>query len=227
MNNSLLHALLGAAIVAASTGFALADDPAPAPAEAHDSGLSAQDRPVPGRSDRTMTPEMQEYIARLEKIRLERDAQARAALKADRDIEERKDAIAEADEQVKALVDKAAELRAALEETEKALSEVWDADEEILRLRSVRVAAEAARVAKQHEMQTAVQAAMRARSASEESGAPDIRSVETARREEAENKPRILIGGKDPETFLSELPGGTNGSVRLVLPHPKTPSSAE
>ena len=212
MNNSLLHALLGAAIVAASTGFALADDPAPAPAEAHDSGLSAQDRPVPGRSDRTMTPEMQEYIARLEKIRHERDAQARAALKADRDIEERKDAIAESDEKVKVLVDKAAELRASLEETEKALSEVWDADEEILRL---------------HEMQTAVQAAMRARSASEKGGAPDIRSVETARREEAENKPRILIGGKDPETFLSELPGGTNGNVRLVLPHPQTPSSAE
>ena len=231
---------LAVALAALAVLPVLADDPAPAaapvavPAERAPSSVeaSARDRSLaqPGRSDRVMTPEMKEYIAKLDAIRLERDAQARAVIQADKDIEARKDALAEENEEVKSLVDKAAELRAELEETEKKLDEVWDADEKIAQLRDARKAAEHARAAKQFELQSSVQAAMRARAAGlDSSGAPEIRSVEAAKEAAKNEKPIIKIGGKSMDDVLAGRPtvvvSHLNGRL-LVPPAPPAPAPA-
>lgn len=234
MNMQSFQKSLVAALAVLAVLPVLADDsapaaaPAPAPAAADASGI---DRSLvrPGRSDRVMTPEMKEYIAKLDAIRLERDAQAIAAAKAEKDIEARKDALAEEKEDVKALVDKAAELRAELAETEKALEAIWDADEKIAQLRDARKAAESARAKKQFEMQSAVQAAMRARSTRLDSGnAPEIRSVEAAKAAVKDERTKIRIGGKSMEEFLAEHPTVvlTNGEGRPLVPPPARPAPA-
>ena len=213
---------------------ALSQDATPAAAGAPETApadASGRDRSLtrPGRSDRVMTPEMKEYIAKLDAIRLERDAQAHAAAKAEKDIESRKDALAEEKEDVKALVDKAAELRAELAETEKALEAIWDADEKIAQLRDARKAAENARAAKQFEMQSAVQAAMRGRATRLDSAnAPEIRSVEAAKAAAKAEKTQVRIGGKSLEEFLAEHPTMvlTNGGGRPLVPPPARPAPA-
>ena len=232
MNMQSFQKSLVAALAVLAVLPVLADDsapaaaPAPAPAAADASGI---DRSLarPGRSDRVMTPEMKEYIAKLDAIRLERDAQAIAAAKAEKDIEARKDALAEEKEDVKALVDKAAELRAELAETEKALEAIWDADEKIAQLRDARKAAESARAKKQFEMQSAVQAAMRARS-TRLGNAPEIRSVEAAKAAVKDERTKIRIGGKSMEEFLAEHPTVvlTNGGGRPLVPPPARPAPA-
>lgn len=218
---------------AAFAASALASEPASGVEGAEDVPAPPA-RPAPGRSDRPMTPEMREYVAKLEKIRLERDGFARSAIQAEKDIKARKEAIAGENEDVKALVEKAAELRAALEETEKALDEAWDADERIVLLRKTREDSEAARAAKNRELQFAVQTAMRARSGRPgEDGIPDIRTIDTAKKEEAENKPRMTIGGKDAAEFLAGLPATTNLQIRvpngraLMAPPPAADRQAE
>ena len=243
MNTKSIQSPFAAVLAALAVLPVFADDPAPAaaaavPAAAAEASAEppARDRSLtqPGRSDRAMSPEMKEYVAKLDAIRLERDAQARAVVKADKDIEARKPALAEENEDVKALVDKAAELRTELEETEKALGEVWDADEKIAQLRDARKAAEQARAARQFEMQSAVQAAMRGRAALLGSpDEPEIRSVEAARAAAKEEKPVIKIGGKSMEQFLAEHPTVvvSNLNGRLLAPPasasaPPAPASA-
>lgn len=235
MNKTPLQKSLSIALAALAVLPVLADDPAPAaaPAEPAPSSVEASARDgsltQPGRSDRAMTPEMKEYIAKLDAIRLERDAQARAVVKADKDIDARKDALAEENEDVKALVEKAAGLRAELEEAEKALDEIWDADEKIAQLRDARTAAENARTAKQFEMQAAVQAAMRGRAALlGASDGPEIRSVDAARAAARNEKPDIKIGGKSLDEFLAGRPtvAVTNVSGRLLMPPPPAPAPA-
>ena len=235
MNTKSIQSPLAAVLAALAVLPVLADDPASAtaPAVAAEAPVEppARDRSLtqPGRSDRAMSPEMKEYIAKLDSIRLERDAQARAVIKADKDIEARKTALAEENEDVKALVEKAAELRAELEETEKALSEIWDADEKIAQLRDARKAAEQTRAVKQFEMQAAVQAAMRGRAALLGSpDEPEIRSVEAARAAAKEEKPVIKIGGKSMEEFLAEHPtvvvSNLNGRLLAPAPMPVRPA---
>ena len=221
-----VFALLAASAVAQDAAPAGAS---PAPAEPEPESPPVRRVVQPGPSDRAMSPEMREYVARLESIRLERDAQTRAKLAAERNAEARKQELAEEREDVKALVDKAAELRAALAETEAALAGIWDADEEIVRFRSAAKAADEARAAKQREMQFAVQAAMRtrgARLAASDGDAPEIRSVESARAAANRERPEITIDGKSLDEFLAGRPVVvTNLDVRPPAPPRPAPGA--
>ncbi len=122
-------------------------------------------RPGPPPRGREMTPEMKAYVDRLEAIRRARDEQARAAAQAEKDIDARKTALAAEDEKVGELAKTVAELRASLEEAEKALAAAYAADEAIVALEAKKAEAEAARDAKQREMHAAVAAAMDERAA--------------------------------------------------------------
>ena len=122
-------------------------------------------RPQPGPQNRSLPPEMRAYVEHLEAIRLARDEQARAAIQAEKDIEARKTALAGENEDVKALVDKIAELRDSLAESEKALAEFYAKDEALASLEAKKADAEKERDAKQREMHAAVAAAMDERAA--------------------------------------------------------------
>ena len=108
---------------------------------------------------------MRAYVERLEAIRVARDEQARAAIQAEKDIETRKTALAGENEDVKALVDKIAELRESLDEAEKKLAEFYAKDEALASLEAKKADAEKERDAKQREMHAAVAAAMDERAA--------------------------------------------------------------
>ena len=112
-----------------------------------------------------MTPEMQAYVDRLEAIRVARDEQARLVAQTEREMEARKDALASENEDVKALVDRIAELRESLAAAETALAELYAADETLVSLEARRSNAEAERDAKQREMHSVIAAAMDARAA--------------------------------------------------------------
>lgn len=137
-----------------------------APASAEDAAPERPKvRPGPLPSGRKMTPEMKAYVDRLEALRVARDEQARAAIQAEKDIEARKTALAGENEDVKALVDKIAELRDSLAESEKALAEFYAKDEALASLEAKKADAEKERDAKQREMHAAVAAAMDERAA--------------------------------------------------------------
>ena len=150
-----------------------ASDPAPEavsaqPAEPSDATPAPERGSVrPGRAPRgrEMTPEMRAYVDRLDAIRLARDEQARIAVQAESDIQARKETLASENEKVGELARKAAELRASLEEVEKALADAYAADEALVALESKKEAAEKARDDKQREMHAAVAAAMDERTA--------------------------------------------------------------
>lgn len=137
--------------------------PAPAPAEA--AVERPKVRPGPPPRGREMAPEMKAYVDRLEAIRRARDEQARAAAQAEKDIDARKTALAAEDETVGELAKTVADLRASLEEAEKALAAAYAADEAIVALEAKKAEAEKARDAKQREMHAAVAAAMDERAA--------------------------------------------------------------
>ncbi len=170
MNASLKKSLCFAAALAASAVFSSRAEEAPvaapaAPEPAEAAPERPQVRPGPLPRGREMPPEMRAYVDRLEAIRLARDEQARAAAQAAKDIEERKTALAAENEDVKAAVDKVAELRDALSAAEKTLSEFYAKDEALAALETKKADAEKARDDKQREMNSAVAAAMDERAA--------------------------------------------------------------
>ena len=122
-------------------------------------------RPGPLPRGREMPPEMKAYVDRLEAIRKARDEQARAAAQAEKDIDARKAALAAEDEKVGELAKTVADLRASLDEAEKALAAAYAADETLVALEAKKTEAETARDAKQREMHAAVAAAMDERAA--------------------------------------------------------------
>ena len=151
-----------------AVGAASAADEGAVAVPASDEGVAParpKVRPGPVPRGREMTPEMKAYVDRLEAIRKARDEQARAAAQAEKDIDARKTALAEEDEKVGELAKAVSDLRASLEEAEKALAEAYAADETLAALEAKKADAEKERDAKQREMHAAVAAAMDARAA--------------------------------------------------------------
>ena len=178
MNTNALRIPLAAALAALAVLPVFADDPAPAapapeapaaapaaPEASTNAVRAVRPRPQPGPQNRRIPPEMRAYVERLEAIRVARDEQARAAIQAEKDIETRKTALAGENEDVKALVDKIAELRESLDEAEKKLAEFYAKDEALASLEAKKADAEKERDAKQREMHAAVAAAMDERAA--------------------------------------------------------------